>query len=54
VGLGPCGNESGYHGMCHSDSQNIRVCAFNSFTSNACLDLMPFHLSTPGGNDKMP
>jgi hypothetical protein len=24
------------------------------FTSDVCLDLMPFHLSTPRGNDKMP
>jgi hypothetical protein len=24
------------------------------FTSNMCLELMPFHLSTPGGNDRMP
>jgi hypothetical protein len=23
-------------------------------TSDVCLDFMPFHLSTPGGNDRMP
>jgi hypothetical protein len=24
------------------------------FSSDVCLDLIPFHLSTPGGNDRMP
>jgi hypothetical protein len=24
------------------------------FSSHVCLDFMPFHLSTPGGNDRIP
>ena len=52
--LAPWGNESGYHGMCHSDPQNLWICASSSFVSNECLDLILIHLTMFGGNDRMP
>jgi hypothetical protein len=52
--LAPRGNESKYHGMCHSDPQNLEYVHLIPFVSNKCLDLILVHLTMCGGNDRMP